>query len=112
MRIFVAGLRARRWLNLGLFALGVLAVAAAVAGPLFARSTAEYLLDKSGRDAPTAESGLHAEVSPYFAKNNGPSSVGTEVLDDQGRKQMLDTVELLLGEGDTRDVLAARDAGT
>ncbi len=101
MRIFVAGLRARRWLNLGLFALGVLAVAAAVAGPLFARSTAEYLLDKSGRDAPTAESGLHAEVTPYFAKNNGPSSGGTEVLDDQGRKQMLDTVELLLGEGDT-----------
>ena len=43
---FLAGLRSRRWLNVGVFLLGVLAMVVAVATPLYARSSAEHLLDQ------------------------------------------------------------------
>jgi hypothetical protein len=101
VRIFLAGLWSRRWLNLGLFALGVLAVAAAVAGPLFARSAAEYLLDTSAAAAPTTESGVHVEVTPYEVLDGSGTAEKTPLaMTDTTRRRMLGSTDILQEEGD------------
>jgi putative ABC transport system permease protein len=64
MGTFLAGLRARRWLNVGVFALGVLAMLVAVATPLYARSSAEHLLDQRTEQRPVYETGLSVETTP------------------------------------------------
>src|SRR4051794_40950296 len=64
MSTFLAGLRSRRWLNLGVFALGVLAMVVAVATPLYARASAEHLLDQRTAERPVTETGLNAVTGP------------------------------------------------
>jgi putative ABC transport system permease protein len=61
---FLAGLRSRRWLNVGVFLLGVLAMVVAVATPLYARSSAEHLLDQRTEQRPVTETGLSVETAP------------------------------------------------
>jgi hypothetical protein len=63
MSTFLAGLRSRRWLNVGVFALGVLAIVVAVATPLYARSSAEHLLDQRTEQRPVYETGLNVETA-------------------------------------------------
>ncbi len=77
MSTFVAGLRSRLWLNLGVFALGVLALVVAVATPLYARSSAEHLLDQRTSQRPPYETGLSVQVIPQHA-------VGRSVVDPSG----------------------------
>ena len=64
MSTFLAGLRSRRWLNVGVFLLGVLAMVVAVATPLYARSSAEHLLDQRTEQRPVTETGLSVETAP------------------------------------------------
>ena len=64
MSTFLAGLRSRRWLNVGVFALGVLAMLVAVATPLYARASAEHLLDQRTGDRPVTETGLNVTTAP------------------------------------------------
>ncbi len=90
MGTFLAGLRSRRWLNVGVFALGVLAMVVAVATPLYARASAEHLLDQRTEQRPVYETGLNIEAAPLAA---GHPLRG---LDDDQRQQMLDTVSDLM----------------
>src|SRR4051794_26227485 len=71
MGTFLAGLRARRWLNVGVFALGVLALVVAVATPLYARSSAEHLLDQRTLERANTETGLNVEVGPVATNHAG-----------------------------------------
>jgi hypothetical protein len=64
MSTFLAGLRSRRWLNVGVFALGALAMMVAVATPLYARGSAEHLLDQRTTQRPVTETGLNAVTAP------------------------------------------------
>ena len=87
MRTFVAGLRSRRWLNVGVFALGVLAMVVAVATPLYARSSAEHLLDQRILQRPQIETGLNVETGPGISSDDGPAT-----LTGADRQAMLRTV--------------------
>ncbi len=64
MTTFLAGLRSRRWLNFGIFALGILAMLVAVAAPLYARASAEHLLDQRTEQRPVIETGRNVENVP------------------------------------------------
>jgi hypothetical protein len=64
---FLAGLRSRRWLNVGVFTLGVLSMLVAVATPLYARSSSEHLLDQRALERPNTDTGLQVEVAPAVA---------------------------------------------
>ena len=77
MGTFLAGLRSRRWLNIGVFALGTLAMLVAVATPLYARSSAEHLLDQRTEQRPVYETGLNIETLPQYA-------VGRSTVDPSG----------------------------
>jgi hypothetical protein len=100
MGTFVAGLRSRRWLNVGVFALGVLAMVVAVATPLYARSSAEHLLDQRVGQRPVFETGLNIEAIPEYAVGRstvdpnggvvaGQGAVPLRPLTDRDRQQML-----------------------
>ena len=95
MGTFLAGLRSRRWLNVGVIALGALAMLAAVAGPLYARASAEHLLDQRTEQRLQTETGLHFEVlSPAEAED--PERRGARRLDDSDRAVMLDIARSLM----------------
>jgi hypothetical protein len=64
MSTFLAGLRSRRWLNIGVFVLGALSMLVAVATPLYARSSSEHVLDQRTLQRPNIETGLQVEVAP------------------------------------------------
>ena len=94
MGTFVAGLRSRRWLNVGVFALGVLAMVVAVAAPLYARASAEHLLDQRTEQRPVYETGLNVETAPQapaFLPSDGNDAKRIEVrpLTASDREQML-----------------------
>ena len=102
MGTFLAGLRSRRWLNVGVFALGVLAMLVAVATPLYARSSAEHLLDQRVDQRPVYETGLNVETVPqyavgrstvdpanYLAAGPGARPKPLPPLTDEAREQML-----------------------
>lgn len=63
MSTFLAGLRSRFWLNVGVFVLAVLAMVVAVASALYARSSAEHLLDQRIEQRPSNEVGLDVQVN-------------------------------------------------
>ncbi len=95
MSTFFAGLRARRWLNVGVFALGTLAMLVAVATPLYARSSAEHLLDQRTLQRPTVETGLNVETAPSvdLVAANGRRP---KPLTDEDRQGMLERVTELM----------------
>jgi len=88
---FLAGLRSRRWLNLGVLALGALATLVAVATPLYARSSAEHLLDQRTLQRPQTETGLNVETGAGTSSDDG-----ARTLTDVDRHVMLDTVRELM----------------
>jgi hypothetical protein len=105
MGTFFAGLRSRRWLNVGVFALGVLAMVVAVATPLYARSSAEHLLDQRTGERPVYETGLSVQTIPQGAVGRstvdptglvvaGPGATPKPLPDltEQDREQMLASV--------------------
>jgi hypothetical protein len=110
MGTFLAGLRSRRWLNVGVFALGTLAMLVAVATPLYARSSAEHLLDQRTEQRPVYETGLNVETVPQYAVGRstvdpsgvvvvGPGGKPTPLppLTESDREQMLAKVTDLAG---------------
>lgn len=110
MSTFLAGLRSRRWLNVGVFGLGVLALVVAVATPLYARSSAEHLLDQRIEQRPVYETGLNIETGAQG--DPGRSALVTvgstpaeeqppEPLSDAEREQMLASVTDLITSADS-----------
>jgi putative ABC transport system permease protein len=108
---FLAGLRSRRWLNVGVFVLGVLALLVAVATPLYARSSAEHLLDQRTEQRPVYETGLNIETaaqsdpgrSAFVTVASGPGAADDKVpdpLSDAERDQMLASVTDLVTSDD------------
>jgi len=109
MSTFLAGLRSRRWLNAGVFALGVLALTVAVATPLYARSSAEHLLDQRTAQRPVTETGLTvatasgvgagrtAFVTTAFVAGGRDDAEEPPPLTDADRAEMLDRVGALIG---------------
>ena len=94
MGTFFAGLRSRRWLNVGVFVLGVLAMLVAVATPLYARCVGRA----PARPAHRAAAGLPRPAStsrPAPLRRRRPTRCG-EGSDDDQRQQMLDTVSDLI----------------
>ena len=86
MSTFLAGLRSRRWLNMGVFSLGTLAMLVAVATPLYARSSAEHLLDQRTAQRLTTETGLNVESASGVADSNGifaPVANGPDAAPDK-----------------------------
>ncbi len=112
MSTFLAGLRSRRWLNVGVFTLGTLSLLVAVATPLYARSSSEHLLDQRTLQRLNFDTGLQVEVASGAAASRNiftptvPSSQETEVgkdgkpkaLSDAAKQTMTDTA---LGLADT-----------
>ncbi len=96
MSTFLAGLRSRRWLNVGVFTLGVLSMLVAVATPLYARSSSEHVLDQRTLERLNIDTGLQTEVASSVAASSNiftptvPSSQG-EALSDGDRQKMTDT---------------------
>lgn len=62
MRTVLAGLWARRGLNTAIFLLAVVAVAVAMTGPLYAKSSVEHLLDSRVAERPAYTVGLTTSV--------------------------------------------------
>ncbi len=97
MSTFLAGLRSRRWLNVGTFVLGALAVLVAVATPLYARSSAEHLLDQRTLQRLNSETGLTVSVAPDVTTDSGDGDGGAKMpLTDADRQAMLDTATRLV----------------
>jgi hypothetical protein len=108
MSTFLAGLSSRRWLNLGVLTLGVLALLVAVATPLYARSSAEHLLDQRTLQRPATETGLNVETAADVESRPGvfvpvagradeaPADDAPEPLTDEDRQRMLDSVTDLM----------------
>ncbi len=96
MSTFLAGLRSRRWLNVGVFTLGTLSMLVAVATPLYARSSSEHLLDQRTLQRLNLETGLQVEVAPGVAasQETDVSKDGTarpKPLSDADKQKMVDT---------------------
>ncbi len=108
MSTFLAGLRSRRWLNLGVFTLGALSLLVAVATPLYARSSSEHVLDQRTLERLNIDTGLQVEVAPtvgaarnvavFTAFTSQPPDDGTKndgttpkPLSDDAKQTMLDT---------------------
>ncbi len=101
MGTFIAGLRSRRWLNVGVFALGVLAMVVAVATPLYARSSAEHLLDQRVEQRPVYETGLSIQTAPQSDHADGAKPPHPLTSDE--RAQMLAKVtDLVTTDGPDR----------
>ena len=105
MSTFLAGLRSRRWLNVGVFVLGVLAMLVAVATPLYARSSAEHLLDQRTGQRPVYETGLSVQTIPQYAVGRSTlDPTGLTAVGQGGRPKPLPP----LTEQDRQQMLASR----
>ena len=92
MSTFLAGLRSRRWLNVGVFTLGALSMLVAVATPLYARSSSEHLLDQRTLQRLNIETGLQVEVGsdPAGGRSGAERNSPPTPLGDGERQTMTD----------------------
>ncbi len=112
MSTFLAGLRSRRWLSIGVFALGVLALLVAVATPLYARSSAEHLLDQRVEQRPSYETGLNIETEPQVTppQNIITTAYTQDAADDPTPQQELTDADRDAMLASVTDLVTSDDA--